>query len=80
MSVVVGQKGKRPAVKDTHTNAAWCQLAAGTPRLSVKFYSLVRVVVSLAAVQSDDISDLPLSLGRDLPRYAQNDGGLILGS
>src|SRR5512137_358124 len=45
MSVVLGQKGKRPPVKDTPYECGMVPVGEGTPRLSVKFYLVAMLFI-----------------------------------
>ena len=45
MSVVVGKKGKRPAVKDTPYECGMVPVGEGSPRLSVKFYLVAMLFI-----------------------------------
>ena len=75
MSVVVGKKGKRPAVKDTPYECGMVPVGEGTPRLSVKFY-LVAMLFILFDIEV--IFLYPWSvIYRDM---LKENGGLILGS
>ena len=45
MSVVVGKRGKRPAVKDTPYECGMVPVGPGTTRLSVKFYLVAMLFI-----------------------------------
>jgi NADH-quinone oxidoreductase subunit A len=45
MSVVLGQRGKRPPVKDTPYECGMVPIGEGTPRLSVKFYLVAMLFI-----------------------------------
>ena len=75
MSVVVGKKGKRPAVKDTPYECGMVPVGEGTPRLSVKFY-LVAMLFILFDIEVIFLYPWAV-IYRDM---LKNDGGLILGS
>lgn len=45
MSVVLGQRGKRPPVKDTPYECGMVPVGEGTPRLSVKFYLVAMLFI-----------------------------------
>jgi len=45
MSVVLGQKGKRPPVKDTPYECGMIPVGEGSPRLSVKFYLVAMLFI-----------------------------------
>jgi NADH-quinone oxidoreductase subunit A len=45
MSVVLGQKGKRPPVKDTPYECGMIPLGEGSTRLSVKFYLVAMLFI-----------------------------------
>src|SRR5678816_520372 len=45
MSVVVGKKGKRPAIKDTAYECGMLPIGEGSTRLSVKFYLVAMLFI-----------------------------------
>jgi NADH-quinone oxidoreductase subunit A len=45
MSVVVGKKGKRPAIKDTPYECGMLPIGEGSTRLSVKFYLVAMLFI-----------------------------------
>jgi NADH-quinone oxidoreductase subunit A len=45
MSVVVGKKGKRPAIKDTAYECGMLPIGEGNTRLSVKFYLVAMLFI-----------------------------------
>jgi len=45
MSVVLGKKGKRPAIKDTAYECGMIPIGEGSPRLSVKFYLVAMLFI-----------------------------------
>jgi NADH-quinone oxidoreductase subunit A len=45
MSVVLGQRGKRPPIKDTPYECGMVPIGEGTPRLSVKFYLVAMLFI-----------------------------------
>jgi NADH-quinone oxidoreductase subunit A len=45
MSVVLGQRGKRPPVKDTPYECGMIPVGEGTPRLSVRFYLVAMLFI-----------------------------------
>jgi NADH-quinone oxidoreductase subunit A len=45
MSVVLGQRGKRPPVKDTPYECGMIPIGEGSPRLSVKFYLVAMLFI-----------------------------------
>src|ERR1044071_6647338 len=45
MSVVVGKKGKRPAIKDTAYECGMLPVGEGNTRLSVKFYLVAMLFI-----------------------------------
>jgi NADH-quinone oxidoreductase subunit A len=45
MSVLLGQRGKRPSVKDTPYECGMIPVGEGTPRLSVKFYLVAMLFI-----------------------------------
>jgi len=45
MSVVVGQKGRRPAIKDTAYECGVIPIGPGSTRLSVKFYLVAMLFI-----------------------------------
>ena len=75
MSVVVGKKGKRPAVKDTPYECGMVPVGEGTPRLSVKFY-LVAMLFILFDIEVIFLYPWAV-IYRDM---LKENGGLILGS
>ena len=75
MSVVVGKKGKRPAVKDTPYECGMVPVGEGSPRLSVKFY-LVAMLFILFDIEVIFLYPWAV-IYRDMLKES---GGLILGS
>ena len=45
MSVVLGKKGKRPAIKDTAYECGMLPIGEGSPRMSVKFYLVAMLFI-----------------------------------
>ncbi len=45
MSVVLGKRGRRPAVKDTPYECGMAPVGEGTPRFSVKFYLVAMLFI-----------------------------------
>jgi len=45
MSVVLGKRGKRPAVKDTPYECGMVPMGEGTPRFSIKFYLVAMLFI-----------------------------------
>jgi NADH-quinone oxidoreductase subunit A len=45
LSVVLGKKGKRPAIKDTAYECGMLPIGDGSPRLSVKFYLVAMLFI-----------------------------------
>ena len=45
MSVVLGQRGRRPPIKDTPYECGMIPVGEGTPRLSVKFYVVAMLFI-----------------------------------
>ena len=75
MSVVLGQKGKRPPVKDTPYECGMVPVGEGTTRLSVRFY-LVAMLFILFDIEVVFLYPWAV-IYRDM---LKENGGLILGS
>src|SRR5581483_10620915 len=45
MSVILGKKGRRPAIKDTAYECGMLPIGEGSPRLSVKFYLVAMLFI-----------------------------------
>ena len=45
MSVVLGKRGRRPAIKDTPYECGMAPVGEGTPRFSVKFYLVAMLFI-----------------------------------
>jgi NADH-quinone oxidoreductase subunit A len=45
MSVVLGKKGRRPAIKDTAYECGMLPIGSGSPRMSVKFYLVAMLFI-----------------------------------
>src|SRR5437867_225195 len=75
MSVVLGKKGKRSAIKDTPYECGMLPVGEGTPRLSVKFY-LVAMLFILFDIEVVFLYPWAVVYKRML----QETPGLILGS
>lgn len=75
MSVVLGKKGRRPAIKDTPYECGMLPVGPGTSRLSVKFY-LVAMLFILFDIEVVFLYPWAV-IYRDMLKES---GGLILGS
>jgi NADH-quinone oxidoreductase subunit A len=75
MSIVLGQKGKRPPVKDTPYECGMVPVGEGTTRLSVRFY-LVAMLFILFDIEVVFLYPWAV-IYRDM---LKENGGLILGS
>src|SRR5512140_3153156 len=75
MSVVLGKKGKRPAIKDTPYECGMLPVGEGSTRLSVKFY-LVAMLFILFDIEVIFLYPWAV-IYRDM---IKDNGGLILGS
>ena len=74
-SVILGQKGKRPAIKDTAYECGMLPVGSGNSRLSVKFY-LVAMLFILFDIEVVFLYPWAV-VYRDM---LKSQGGLILGS
>jgi NADH-quinone oxidoreductase subunit A len=75
MSVAVGKRGKRPAIKDTPYECGMVPVGAGTTRLSVKFYLVAMLFILF------DIEVIFLYPWAAIYReMLKENGGLILGA
>ncbi len=45
MSVVLGKRGRRPAIKDTAYECGMLPIGSGSPRMSVKFYLVAMLFI-----------------------------------
>ena len=45
MSVVLGKRGRRPAIKDTPYECGMLPIGSGSPRMSVKFYLVAMLFI-----------------------------------
>jgi NADH-quinone oxidoreductase subunit A len=75
MSVVVGKRGRRPAVKDTPYECGMVPVGEGTTRLSVKFY-LVAMLFILFDIEVVFLYPWAV-IYRDM---LKENGGMILGA
>jgi NADH-quinone oxidoreductase subunit A len=75
MSVVLGKRGKRPAVKDTPYECGMVPVVQGTTRLSVKFY-LVAMLFILFDIEVVFLYPWAV-IYRDM---LKENGGMILGA
>jgi NADH-quinone oxidoreductase subunit A len=75
MSVVVGKRGKRPAIKDTPYECGMLPVGPGTTRLSVKFY-LVAMLFILFDIEVVFLYPWAV-IYRDM---LKENGGMILGA
>jgi NADH-quinone oxidoreductase subunit A len=75
MSVALGQRGRRPPVKDTPYECGMIPVGEGTTRLSVKFY-LVAMLFILFDIEVVFLYPWAV-IYRDM---LKTDGGLILGA
>jgi len=75
MSVMLGQRGKRPAIKDTPYECGMLPVGEGSTRLSVKFYLVAMLFILF------DIEVVFLYPWAVIYReMLKQDGGLILGA
>lgn len=75
LSVLLGQKGKRPPIKDTAYECGMLPIGEGSPRLSVKFY-LVAMLFILFDIEVVFLYPWAVVYKSMLKDYA----GMILGS
>jgi NADH-quinone oxidoreductase subunit A len=76
-SVILGQKGKRPAIKDTAYECGMVPIGPGNARLSIKFY-LVAMLFILFDIEVVFLYPWAV-IYKDMLRNPQT-AGLILGS
>ena len=75
LSVLLGQKGRRPPIKDTAYECGMLPVGEGSPRLSVKFYLVAMLFILF------DIEVVFLYPWATIYRDAlKSNAGLILGS